>query len=115
MRGRLRGKGNLVQGVTIATNGAAEFVFTPADAGYYLIRWRSPQAGGRPVTAECNVWATTEEDADIGYLHAGGVEIVVDKDTFREGETAAVMLAAPASGRWVLFGVEGGVSMTTRW
>jgi len=106
--GRYEEKEISVQGVTIAADGAAEFVFTPADAGYYMIRWRSPQAGGRPVTAECNVWATTEEDADIGYLHAGGVEIVVDKDTFREGETAAVMLAAPASGRWVLFGVEGG-------
>lgn len=97
-----------VQGETIATNGEAEFVFTPAETGYYVIRWRSPQAGGRPVTAECNVWVTTEQEADIGYLHAGGVEIVVDKDTFREGETAAVMLATPASGRWVLFGVEGG-------
>ena len=96
-----------LQNVTIPTNGTAEFVFTPAEAGYYLVRWRSPQAGGAPVTAECHVWATTEQDADIGYLHAGGVEIVVDKDTFREGETAAVMLAAPASGRWVLFGVEG--------
>ena len=96
-----------LQGVTIATNGEAEFVFTPAEAGYYAIRWRSPQQGGAPVTAECSVWVTTEKDADIGYRHAGGVEIVVDKDTFREGETASVMLAAPASGRWVLFGVEG--------
>ncbi len=96
-----------LQGVTIATNGEAEFVFTPAEAGYYAVRWRSPQEGGAPVTAECNLWVTTEKDADIGYRHAGGVEIVVDKDTFREGETASVMLATPASGRWVLFGVEG--------
>ena len=96
-----------LQGVTIATNGEAEFVFTPAEAGYYAVRWRSPQEGGAPVTAEGQVWATTEKEEDIGYLHAGGVEIVVDKDTFREGETASVMLATPASGRWVLFGVEG--------
>ncbi len=96
-----------VQSVTIATNGEADFAFTPAEPGYYAVRWRSPQPGGRPVTAECSLWVTTDKDADIGYLHAGGVEIVVDKDTFREGETAAVMLATPASGRWVLFGVEG--------
>ena len=105
--GRYEEKEISVQGVTIASSGDGEFVFTPKEAGYYVARWRSPQEGGAPVTAECNVWATTEKEADIGYLHAGGVEIVVDKDTFREGETAAVMLATPASGRWVLFGVEG--------
>lgn len=96
-----------LQSVAIATNGTAEFVFTPAEAGYYLVRWRSPQAGGKPVTAECSVWAATTQDGDLGYVHADGVEIVVDKDTFREGERAAVLLTAPASGRWVLFGVEG--------
>ncbi|HMP77596.1 MAG TPA: MG2 domain-containing protein [Kiritimatiellia bacterium] len=96
-----------LQTVVIPTNGTTDFVFTTAEVGYYVVRWHSPQAGGAPVSAECPIWATTEKDADIGYIRAGGVELIVDKDTFREGETAAVMLATPASGRWVLFGVEG--------
>lgn len=96
-----------IQSVSISTNGEAEFVFTPSDAGYYQLRWRSPQEGGAPVSADCSIWVSAGDEPDIGYRHDGGVEIVVDKDTFREGETAPVMLTAPASGRWVLFGVEG--------
>jgi len=36
-----------------------------------------------------------------------GFEIIVDKDTFRAGQTAPVMLFVPASDRYVLFSVEG--------
>jgi uncharacterized protein YfaS (alpha-2-macroglobulin family) len=35
------------------------------------------------------------------------VEIIVDKDTFRAGQTAAVMLSVPTNNRFVLFSVEG--------
>ncbi|MFZ2492994.1 MAG: alpha-2-macroglobulin family protein, partial [Thermoanaerobaculia bacterium] len=41
----------------------------------------------------------------LGY-YQGGVEIIVDRDTFRAGETAHVMIVAPSSGSHVLLGVE---------
>src|SRR6266404_8275662 len=38
---------------------------------------------------------------------SAGVEITVDKDTFRAGQTAPVMLSVPTNDRYVLFSVEG--------
>ncbi len=50
--------------------------------------------------------ATTSEHVGFGY-HQDGVEIIVDKDTFRTGRKAPVMIVTPASDRYVLFTVEG--------
>src|SRR5262249_41904927 len=43
---------------------------------------------------------------DLGY-RPGGLELIVDKDTFRTGQTAPVMISVPVSDRYVLFSVEG--------
>ena len=47
----------------------------------------------------------TNATSALGYRH-DGVEIIVDKDTFRSGETAPVMLSVPTADRYVLFSVE---------
>jgi uncharacterized protein YfaS (alpha-2-macroglobulin family) len=97
----------LTRQLKTSTNGEASFTFTPGREGYFMVTWNSPQRGGAPVSANCSVWATTEKTGDLGYNRQGGVEIIVDKDTFRAGENAAVMLVSPVSDRWVLFSVEG--------
>lgn len=97
----------LLRQLKTATNGEAQFTFTPGREGYFVVTWNSPQRGGSPVSAQCSVWATTEKTSELGYNRQGGVEIIVDKDTFRAGENAAVMLVSPVSDRWVLFSVEG--------
>ena len=43
---------------------------------------------------------------ELGY-RTGGVEIIADKDTFRVGRTAPVMLATTTADQYVLFTVEG--------
>src|SRR6185369_6517879 len=43
---------------------------------------------------------------DLGYRREG-LELVVDKDTFRAGQTAPVMINVPVADRYVLFSVEG--------
>ena len=48
----------------------------------------------------------TNASTELGY-RPGGVEIVVDKDTFRAGQTAPVMISVPTNDRYVLFSVEG--------
>ncbi len=94
------------------TNGAAQLTFTPGREGYYRVAWSSPDSVNTnarpapPITAETTVWVTTDATTELGYFQ-GGMEIVVDKDTFRVGQTAPVMLSVPANDRYVLFTVEG--------
>ncbi len=86
--------------------GQAELTFTPERDGFYRVTWESADEGGLPVRAETCVWVATNATTELGY-RSGGVEIIVDKDTFRAGRTAPVMLTAPTNDRYVLFSVEG--------
>jgi len=94
------------------TNGECELSFTPERDGYYRIAWSSEDNGQTnaspvaPITAETTVWAASVATTELGYRH-GGVEIIVDKDTFRVGQKAPVMLTVPTNDRYVLFSVEG--------
>ncbi|HEV2390890.1 MAG TPA: MG2 domain-containing protein [Verrucomicrobiae bacterium] len=107
----------LTRSLKTDTNGVAELTFTPEREGYYRVRWasedRAPKTrpGKRPpppspITAETTVWCATGATTDLGYRH-GGLEIIADKDTFRAGQNAPIMLAVPANNRYVLFTVEG--------
>ncbi len=87
------------------SQGRAEFTFTPDREGYYRVSWRGKQKGEPSVSAESTVWVATESSADLGYRH-GGLQIVADSDTFREGQSAPIMLSAPNGGGHVLFTVE---------
>jgi uncharacterized protein YfaS (alpha-2-macroglobulin family) len=86
--------------------GEAEFTFAPEREGYYRITWTGKDKGSLPIKAETTVWVTTDATVELGYRH-GGLEIIVDKDTFRVGQKAAVMLNVPTNDRYVLFSVDG--------
>jgi alpha-2-macroglobulin len=93
-------------------DGAAQFSFTPERDGYYRVGWASSQGVDPkrdrflpPVTAETYVYVATNATTDLG-VHHDGVQIVVDKDTFRAGQTAPVMLTVPTNDRYVLLSVE---------
>jgi len=94
------------------TNGLVSLAFTAEREGYYRITWRTddlPAEGrlpSRPVRAETAVWVATSQSAELGY-RSGGLEILADKDTFRAGESAPVMLSVPEGDRYVLFTVSG--------
>ncbi|MDB6068427.1 MAG: Large extracellular alpha-helical protein [Pedosphaera sp.] len=94
------------------TNGMATLTFTPEREGYYRIAWTSEDTAstnGRPappIQAETTVWVATGASTELGYRQ-GGVEIIVDKDTFRVGQKAPIMLSVPTNDRYVLFSVEG--------
>ncbi len=94
------------------TNGAAELTFTPERDGYYRVAWSSEDNGktnaapAAPIVAETTVWVATGATTDLGYRQ-GGVEIIVDKDTFHVGQKTPVMLSVPTNDRYVLFTVEG--------
>ncbi|MCA1577619.1 MAG: alpha-2-macroglobulin [Acidobacteria bacterium] len=100
---------------TVKTNaeGEAQVSFTPDKDGYYRVAWQSSQGVDArrdrflpPVKAETYVFVATNATTELGYRR-GGLEIVVDKDTFRSGQTAPVMINVPTQDRYVLFSVEG--------
>ncbi len=95
----------LTQTVKTNAEGEAEFSFTPEREGYYRVAWSSPDKGAAPIKAETAVWVTANATTELGYRH-GGLEIIVDQDTFRAGQKAPVMLHAPTPDRYVLFSVE---------
>ena len=92
-------------GVKTGKEGDAELVFTAEREGYYRVSWRSQDPGGPPVTAEAFLWVCTASSQNLGYRRSA-VEIIADRETFRAGEKAPVMLSVPAGGRHVLFSVE---------
>ncbi len=103
----------LTQTVKTDGEGVAQLNFTPEREGYYRVAWQSNQGVDLkrdrflpPVKAETYVFVATNATTELGY-RTGGLEIVVDKDTFRAGQTAPVMISVPVSDRYVLFSVEG--------
>ncbi len=90
--------------VETGRDGQATFGFRPPREGFYTISWRSVDPGRGTIDAQATLWCARDGSADIGYH--GGLEIIADKDTFRAGQTAAVMLSSYDSGRYVLFSVE---------
>ena len=104
----------LEQTLKTDAEGAAQLQFHAEREGYYRVAWQSSQSqpGNKrdrflpPVKAETYVFVATNASTELGYRH-DGVEIIVDKDTFRSGQTAPVMLFVPETDRYVLFSVEG--------
>jgi uncharacterized protein YfaS (alpha-2-macroglobulin family) len=100
------------QTVKTDAEGNAQVNFTPDREGYYRVAWQSSQGVDPkrdrflpPIKAETYVFVATNLTAEIG--RRGGLEIVVDKDTFRAGQTAPVMINVPQPDRYVLFTIEG--------
>ncbi|MGI9012866.1 MAG: alpha-2-macroglobulin family protein, partial [Phycisphaerales bacterium] len=96
----------LSQKVATDVEGNATFEFTPRQAGYYRITWLSEKLDMYPIRAETAVWVVDDADRAIGY-YQGGVEIIVDKDTFHAGQSAPAMISVPTNNRYVLLTVEG--------
>ena len=103
----------LTQTLKTDSEGAAQLNFTPDREGYYRVAWQSSQGVDAkrdrflpPVKAETYVFVATNATTDLGYRQ-GRLEMIVDKDTFRAGQTAPVMISVPVPDRYVLFSVEG--------
>lgn len=104
----------LTRSLKTDTNGEAQLDFTPEREGYYRVEWTSDDAYHETIyatftnhiTADTTVWVCTDRSTDLGYRH-DGVEIIADKDTFRVGQSAPVMLVSRTPDRYVLFSVEG--------
>ena len=102
--------------LTTDAKGEATLTFTPTKIGYYVVRWMSSD-GSRVrdrVTTETAVWVADRTTTELGYYTGSGLDLIVDKDTLRAGETAAVLVVTPAAGRWVLFSTSADDILDTR-
>lgn len=91
--------------LTTDAAGLATLKVPAATEGYYTATWKSRDDRGGAIEASAVAWVASGSTSELGY-HAGGLDLVVDKDTFRAGETAPVLVCTPESNRWVLFSVE---------
>ncbi len=100
----------LTQMLKTDAEGNTSLDFKPEREGYYRFAWLSEDSVAnrppQPIRAETTVWVCSNQSTELGYRH-GGVEIIADKDTFRAGSEAPVMLVANSPDRYVLFTVEG--------
>lgn len=114
---KLKFRGYQVEDISTAKvktdkDGKGEVSFTPDKEGYYRMSWQSSQVAEKRdkflplIKTDAHVFVATNTTTDLGYRH-GSVEIVIDKDTFRSGQTAPVILNVPTNDRYVLFSVEG--------
>ncbi len=85
--------------------GLATVTHVAGREGYYRFTWISRDPGRGLIQASASIWVADESTEFLGYHH-DGVDVIVDKDSFREGERAPVMITAPSSRRHVLFTVE---------
>jgi hypothetical protein len=92
----------LTRVVKTDTEGRVELAFTPERTGAYTVAWNGRDDDGTPITAATTVYVADDASGELGVRH-GALQIVLDRDTCRAGQTAAVMLMAPSSDRWVLF------------
>ncbi len=99
---------------TLRTNqaGEAKFEFPVDKTGYYRIYWVSKPERSAPIKADAAIWAADSASQSIGFH--GGLKIVTDEESFREGRRAPVMITASESGNWVLFTVQGAGLIDTR-
>ncbi len=106
---RLKKEGYEVEEIEVAQlqtgeDGTGVYRFEVPKSGYFKIAWLSRDTNGQPIKTDTAVWAAVDGDTDLGY-RPGAVSMVVDKDTFRVGQRAPVMISTPASGSYVLFSV----------
>ena len=92
--------------LTTDAAGEATMTFTPKTTGYFAVRWTSTDGDSRRaqdvVTAETTIWVAEKSSTDLGYFYAGGLQLIVDKESVRVGQTASVLVVTPSSGRWVM-------------
>ncbi|MBK7876723.1 MAG: alpha-2-macroglobulin [Planctomycetes bacterium] len=87
-------------------DGNASWTVPVATEGSYVARWGGRDDRRQPIQSEASFWVASDTTRDTGW-RSGPVELVLDKDTFKLGEEAPVMIATSSSNRWVLLTAEG--------
>ncbi len=87
------------------TRSARRFAFTPAAAGWYVVRAELRDREGRPARTETGLWVAGK-DASWARDEQAALGLVPDKTLYRPGETARILVRAPRPGLRALVTVE---------
>ncbi len=94
-------------------DGRADYQFIPKETGFYKLTWVSHDKRGVPIKAEVGYFVMDDATQALGYQH-GGMQIIMDKESYSVGDTAQIMLSAPTPQRHVLFSVAGDTLMDVK-
>ena len=97
-----------VRSVTTDAAGEAELSFTPPSPGRYVLTAEATDGEGRVARADLSLWASGPGSAPWRVTDDSALELVADRESYRVGEVARVLVPAPFSGVWGLVTTERG-------
>jgi len=86
--------------------GAALYAYTPDQTGYLLLEMTALTEQEEKVVGSAWVWVASKKDKYLGY-RLSGVQVIPNKQTYKKGETAQVLLVSHFANAYVWLGVEG--------
>ncbi|MBM4035607.1 MAG: hypothetical protein FJ291_28025 [Planctomycetes bacterium] len=87
-------------------DGTATYAFTPDQAGYLLLEMTALTAKEEKVIGSGWAWVASKKEKYLG-VRLSGVQVIPDKQTYKKGETAQVLLVSQYPNAHVWLGVEG--------
>ena len=87
-------------------DGKALYVLTPDEPGYLKLEMTALTEKEEKVVGSSWVWVASKKERHLGY-RLSGIQVVPNKETYKKGETAQVLLVAQFPNAHVWLGVEG--------
>ena len=85
------------------SGGFSETDFLPESCGSYMLRVSSSDSRERSVITELNFYVTGGSWVNWGLMSPENIELVPDKDEYKPGETAKILVKAPLNdGRYLM-------------
>ena len=92
--------------VTTGADGKALHAFTPDQTGYLLLEMTALTDKEESVVGTGWVWVASQKEKYLGY-RLSGVQVIPNKQTYKKGETAQVLVVSHFPNAYVWLGVEG--------
>jgi uncharacterized protein YfaS (alpha-2-macroglobulin family)/tetratricopeptide (TPR) repeat protein len=90
----------LAVGAVTGADGKATVRLRPPCAGFYKLSW-TQEGAQEPEVSEGSLWAADETTRELGQ-EASGLIVVCDRESYRVGDRARILMVAPSGGRTVL-------------
>jgi hypothetical protein len=81
--------------VVTAADGKGSFSFQPQHSGEYYVLAEAKDAAANTVVSSTSVWASSGEYASWRVGNDDTITLVADRDSYKPGDTAKILVAAP--------------------
>lgn len=93
------------EALTLASQ-PAPFTFTPEEPGYYIVQAEGQDEAGNPVRASDALYVTGAGSVAWALSDDSELELVPDKELYKPGDTAQILVKSPAPGLSALVTLE---------